>query len=101
MWSRRRRPARLGHRLHARGGVDEVACDHALALGAERDRGLARQHAGAGAQVLGAYLLAERRDGGDEVEGGAYGALGVVLGRDGVPQTAITASPMNFSTVPP
>ena len=73
--------ARLGDRLHARGGVDEVAGDHALALGAERDGGLAGQHACAGAQLLGAHLLAERRDGGDEVERGANGALGVVLGR--------------------
>ena len=37
----------------------------------------------------------------DQVERGPDGALGIVLVRDGVPQTAITASPMNFSTVPP
>ena len=71
----------LGDRLHARGGVDEVAGDHALALGADRDRGLAGEHAGAGAELRGADLVAERRDGGDEVERGAHGALGVVLGR--------------------
>jgi hypothetical protein len=32
---------------------------------------------------------------------GADRPLGVVLVRDGAPKTAITASPMNFSTVPP
>jgi hypothetical protein len=37
----------------------------------------------------------------DEVEGGTNGALGIVLGRGGSSQTAATASPMNFSTVPP
>ena len=34
-------------------------------------------------------------------ERGANGALGVVLVRDGAPKSAMTASPMNFSTVPP
>ena len=37
--------AGLGDRLDARGGVDEVAGDHALALRAERDRGLAGEDA--------------------------------------------------------
>ena len=43
----------------------------------------------------------ERRHRGDELERGAHRALGVVLLRDGRPETAITASPMNFSMVPP
>ena len=46
--------------------------------------------------------LAERGDARDQLERGADRSLGVVLVRDGgAPQTAITASPMNFSTVPP
>ena len=36
-----------------------------------------------------------------ELEPGPYRALGVVPGATGTPHTAITASPMNFSTVPP
>ena len=40
----------LGSRLDARGGVDEIAGDHALVLRPERDGGLAREHAGAGAE---------------------------------------------------
>ena len=71
----------LGRRLDARGGVDEVAGDHAFALCAERHRGLAGEHAGARTQVLGAVLLAERRDRRDEVERRPDRALGVVLGR--------------------
>ena len=73
--------ARLGERLDARSRVDEVARDHALALGADRHRRLAGEHAGAGAQLRRADLVAERGDGRDEVERGADGALGVVLGR--------------------
>ena len=68
-------------RLDARGGVDEVARDHPLALGAERDRRLAGQHAGAGAQV-GAPSSWPSADRGDQVERGADRALGVVLLRD-------------------
>ena len=36
----------LGHRLHARGGVDEIAGHHALPFGAHRDSGLTGEHAG-------------------------------------------------------
>jgi hypothetical protein len=31
----------------------------------------------------------------------SHRALGIILVRDGAPKTDITASPMNFSTVPP
>ena len=93
--------AGLRNRLYPRGGVDDVACDHALPLGGERDGGLARQNCGTQLQLRRTDLGPERRDGGDEVEGGANGALGVVLLRDRGPQTAMTASPMNFSIVPP
>ena len=71
----------LGDRLHARRGVDEIAGDHALALGAERHRRLAGEDAGPRAKLRRADLVAERRHGGDEVERRAHGALGVVLGR--------------------
>ena len=70
--------SRLGRRLDAGGGVDEVAGDHALALGAERDRGLAGEHPGAHANV-GAEPLDRR----DELERRPDAALGVVLLRDG------------------
>ena len=72
--------AGLGNRLHARGRVDDVAGHHALSFGADRHGGLAREDADAGAQLLRAELLSERRDGGGEVERGADRALGVVFG---------------------
>ena len=94
--------ARLGDRLDARRGVDEVAGDHALALGAERDRGLAREHPGARAEFL------ARRSRRPSAETAATRSSAARTARSasssvavGVPQTAITASPMNFSTVPP
>ncbi len=74
---------RLGDRLHARGRVHEVARDHALTLGAQRHGSFARQHSRTCAELLGAHLLAERRDGGDEVESRPHRPLGIVLGRRG------------------
>ena len=56
------------------GGVDEVARDHALVRGADRDRGLAGQDAGPGLD-----RRPERADRVDELERGPDGALGVVL----------------------
>ena len=72
--------ARLGGRLDARGGVDEVAGDHALPVGAERDRRLAGQHAGPSRERR--VELGHR---GDQVERRPHRALGVVLVRDGRP----------------
>ena len=74
---------RIGRTLHARGGVDEVAGDHALPGGAEIDRRLAGEHRGASAELGHPRLAAERADGGNELERRAYGALGIVLLRDG------------------
>ena len=74
--------AGLGDRLDPGGRVDEVAGDHALALGAERHRRLAGEDARTRAQLGRADLGAERGDGGDELERRADGALGVVLLRD-------------------
>ena len=93
--------ARFGCRLDARRRVDEVAGDHALPLGAERDRGLAGEHAGACRELGRSDLVAERRHGCDEVERGATARSASSSCAIGVPQTAMTASPMNFSTVPP
>ena len=56
------------------GGVDEVAGDHALIGGTDRDRGLAGEHAGAGLDAR-----REPADGGHEIEAGADGPLRVVL----------------------
>ena len=77
--------ARRGGRLHPRGGVDEIAGDHALALRAERHRRLAGQDARACREAGCTDLLAERHDGRDEVECGADGPLGVVFVRDRSP----------------
>ena len=73
--------AGLGGRLDPRRRVDEVAGDHPLPLGADRDRRLAGEHARPRPQLGRAHLVAERRHGGDEVERRAHRALGVVLGR--------------------
>jgi hypothetical protein len=71
-----------GDGLEARGGVDGVAQDHPLTLGADLDRGGAGEHAGAGAQVRHAHLGAEGRHRAGEVERRADRALGVVLAGD-------------------
>ncbi len=74
--------ARLGHRLDPRGGVDQIAGHHPLGARADRDRGLAGEHTDARAEPLRAHLGADRLDGGDQVERGPHGTLGVVLHRD-------------------
>ena len=66
--------AGLGGALDARRGVDEVAGDHALALGSDRDGGLPRENACACLQGC-----VELWHSGDEVEPGPDGALRVVL----------------------
>jgi len=71
--------ARLRDRLDAGRRVDDVACDHALALGADRHRGLTGEHARAGPKVSDPDLVTERRDSGNGVERRADGSLGVVL----------------------
>ena len=72
---------RLCEALDAGGGVDEIARDHPLALGAEGDRGLAREYGGARGERRSPELGAERGDCGNEVESRAYCSLGVVLPR--------------------
>ena len=69
--------ARLGGRLDTRGGVDEIARDHALALGAEC-------HAASpvSTPARACRPRVELRDGGDQVESCADGPLRVVLLRD-------------------
>ena len=71
----------LGGRLHARRRIDEIARDHALALGADRDGGFPGEDTSAGAKLGRADLVAERGDGSDQVERRADGSLRVVLGR--------------------
>ena len=75
--------AGLCRRLDARGRVDEVARDHALALGADGDRRLPGEHARARAQLADADLRAKRLHGLDKLERGPDRALGVVLVRSG------------------
>ncbi len=67
---------------------------------AER-RSLPGQHAGTGRERRSAHLVAERRYRVHEFERRADGALASSSIVVGVPHTAITASPMNFSTTPP
>ena len=77
--------SRLGCTLDARGGVDEVAGDHALPLGGERHRRLAGEDAYAEAQVGHGGLLRQRLDRVDEIESCPHGPFGVVLPCDGRP----------------
>ena len=90
------RPCR-SRALQPRRGVDEVARDHALALGAERHGRLAGQHREARLEAL---SQATHRL--DDLEGGAHGALRVILvgsgrapfGHDGVTDELLDASAM-------
>ena len=66
--------ARWRDRLEPRGGIDDVAGDHPLVGGPDRDGRLAGQDPGPGADPG-----PDGSDGVDELEGGPHGALGVVL----------------------
>ena len=84
--------------LQACGRVDDVAGGHSLAglrACVETDQRLAGRDRDPHLDVV--LLDRPVADG----EAGADGAFGVVLVRVGAPKSAITASPMNFSTVPP
>ena len=70
-----------GHRLDPGSGVDAIADDEAFLRRLRRGR-LAGDDADAGAQLRG-VLVAVGGDGGEELEGGTHGALGVVLVGDG------------------
>ena len=72
----------LGRRLHARGRVDEVAGDHALALRADGDRRFSGDDADSHREPGRTDFAAERGDDLDQLEPGADGPLGVVLARD-------------------
>ena len=65
--------------LHPRGGVDGVARDHALLLGADGDRDLAGDDADPHGQVGNGEVGPHRGDPVDQLEPGPDGALGVVL----------------------
>ena len=90
--------ARLRGGLDAGGGVDEVAGDHPLAVGPERDRGLAGEHAGAGRVEAPASSVGTAATSSSAARTARSASSSFATG---APQTAITASPMNFSTVPP
>jgi hypothetical protein len=71
--------AGVGSGLDARGGVDEIPCDHAFALGAEGDGSLAGEDAGSRLQLGRTHLLAEHGDHGHQVERRPYRPLRIVL----------------------
>ena len=72
----------IGKGLDSRSSVDEISGDHTLALCAERDRGLAAEDACTGLKLRRSHLLAECRNGCDQVERCAHSALSIVLLRD-------------------
>ena len=92
--------ARVGGRLKTRGRVDEIAGDQPLAGRPGGDRGLTGHH---GCPSLERQVVVGRQsaDRFDQVQSGPDGSLGVVFVGLGAPQTAMTASPMYFSSVPP
>ena len=95
------RPRRR-NRLEAAGGVDEIAGDHAHAAGPDRDdrlAGLDSRPQTPGRRYPRAAPIrrtASTRSSAARTARSASSSWAI-----GVPHTAMTASPMNFSTVPP
>jgi hypothetical protein len=87
--------------LHPPRRVYRVPRDHSLTDGAQGHRDLASHHPGPGRQPGEPNLAAQFGYRGHQVQAGAHRAFCVAFPATGVPQTAITASPMNFSTTPP
>ena len=90
-----------GDRLHPRGRVDDVAGDHALTRRAERHGRFAGQHARARVQVGAPTSAPSAKTAATRSSAARTARSASSSVATGVPQTAITASPMNFSTVPP
>ena len=72
--------ARVRHGLESGGGVDEVACDHPLVGGAQRDGGFAGQDAGSGLDGR-----TERSDRVHQFQRGTDAPFGVILVGDRCP----------------
>ena len=70
-----------GDGLDARRGVHRIAGDHPLVRRPDRHGDLAGHHAGPRPEIVGAAFGTELADGVDEVQAGAHGTLGVLLGR--------------------
>ena len=90
-----------GNRLDARGGVDQVAGNHALLRAAGRDRRLTREHARPRPEVWRAHLAPSSATACTRSSAARTARSASSSFATGAPHTAITASPMNFSTVPP
>ena len=87
---------RPGNGLQPRRGVHQVARDHSLAHRPERHRGLAGQHPSASTEHGTEGVDHSTSSSAARTASSASSSRAI-----GAPQTAITASPMNFSTVPP
>ena len=92
---RRRAPCRVRLRTGAGTRYSRGRLRPCPGSGADGDGGFAREHAGSRLDAR-----AELAHAVDQLQGCANRTLGIVLRVVGAPQTAITASPMNFSTVP-
>ncbi len=92
----------LGHGLDPGSGVDEVARDHALSFGADRDGRFACQNAATSIELSGADFRAQGANGIEQVERRPHGALWVIVARDGsspnchhrVPDEFLDATPV-------
>ena len=94
--------ARLGDRLDAARRVDHVAGDHALAVGAEVTVASPVSTPARAIRSAAPISSPERRRRPRRARAPrGRRARRRPRGRSGAPQTAMTASPMNFSTVPP
>ena len=93
--------ARLGHRLDPRRGVDEVAGHHPLAARADGDGGLAGEHPDARPQLAAPTSCPSAATAAASSSAARTARSASSSCATGAPHTAITASPMNFSTVPP
>ena len=90
-------------RLEPRRGIHHVAHDErgTLRRGIELDDSLARVHAHAHAELGARQFFVQRRDGDRDLRAARTARSASSPRATGAPKTAITASPMNFSTVPP
>ena len=93
--------ARLGRRLHPGRGVHRISRHHPLTDGAQVHRHLAGHHPRPHRQARHPRLGAQLGHGATRSSAARTARSASPSVAVGVPHTAITASPMNFSTTPP
>ena len=92
---------RLRRRLHPRRGVHRIPGHHPLAGGPQGDRHLTGHHPGPRRQARHPALRTQLTHAATSSSAARTARSASPSAATGVPHTAITASPMNFSTTPP